>query len=909
MTEHASDKAPPAGGVTGADMPTSRDPDEGVTVTEDGELLAALGMRAAPAPRVPARGQVIDGAYRVERALGAGGMGVVFLARDLRLARDIAVKLHAARSGEPGGERLIREATALAQLTHPHVVTVHRVGVWSGHPYVAMEYVAGGTARSWLATPRAWPEILRLYVRAGQGLSAAHAAGLVHRDFKPDNVLVGDDGRVKVADFGLARAIEERAGAAPLVDGAGDVEEALPPITRTGARMGTPAYMAPEQRSGARVGPEADQFAYAVSLWEALCGKRPFEGETHAELTAAIEAGRVGDAPPEVPAAVTRALVRAMSADPAARWPSMDALLDALSAALPDPAARRRRIGVAAAAGILALGAAIGVGLLRPAGPGDRCARAADRLGEAWTPARREAIRAAFAASGAKGQEIAFQRVAARLDAYAEQWAAQRAEACEATWVRHEQSEQTLDLQNHCLDQRRLALGALATMLAGADAAVVGRALEASLALPGLADCADVPALSGAPALPRDPAERAAMESVEAELARSRALLGAGRFQESLEVARAAIPAADALPRTSLGAEARFRVAVAQGSLRDRAAARAGLEQALKAAAQARDDAFSALVAVTILDLVVSVEEDLVEAERLLVFATAAVKRAGSRPIDEADLASAAGNLRAHQGKHAEARAELERAVALYERADRSTYAGRLVSALNRLGGVLGASGDIAAARGAYARAISTLEATFGPDHLRVAGVLNNLATLALEAHEPEEARGLLERAIVIKERNLGPDHPELASSLANLAATLVALGRPADARPPSERALALVEKKLGPDHPFVARALSTRADVLSALGDRAGARADLDRAIGIQRATLGETLELAETLVTRAGVLLDGGDRKGARADLDLARSIFAKTAGLDGPKAAKLRAALARLDGGPAPGAPAKK
>src|SRR5262249_14679961 len=161
--------------------------------------------------------------------------------------------------------------------------------------------------------------------------------------------------------------------------------------------------------------------------------------------------------------------------------------------------------------------------------------------------------------------------------------------------------------------------------------------------------------------------------------------------------------------------------------------------------------------------------------------------------------AAATGNLRAHEGKLGEARAALERAVAFYDRGDREAHTGLLVNALNRLAAVLTASGDFEAARGAYARATSMLEAPYAPDHLRVAGLLNNLALLELKAHQPDKARGLLERALAIKEHHLGPDHPELASSLANLSAALVQLRRPADARPLAERALSVVEKKLGP--------------------------------------------------------------------------------------------------------------
>ncbi len=223
------------------------------TGSSDQDLRAIVGMGAIGAPAALARGQILDDVYRIERAIGAGGMGAVYLATDLDLSREVAIKVHVA-SREPGDHRLVREAAALARLAHPNVVTVFRVGWWASHPYVAMELVRGGTLRRWLSAPRTVPAILAMFAAAGEGLAAAHRAGLVHRDFKPDNVLIGDDGRPRVADFGLVIAGADE-----------DVELA-----------GTPAYMAPEQWGADGVDARADQFAFAVALWEALHGSRPF---------------------------------------------------------------------------------------------------------------------------------------------------------------------------------------------------------------------------------------------------------------------------------------------------------------------------------------------------------------------------------------------------------------------------------------------------------------------------------------------------------------------------------------------------------------------------------------------------------------------------------------------------------
>jgi hypothetical protein len=246
---------------------------------------------------------LIDGQYRVSRRLGHGGMGVVYLAHDERLGRDVAIKIGRAATPEVL-KRLAHEARALARLSHPNVVTIFQIGAVDGCPYIAMEYVAGGTMREWLkAKPRNWREIVAMYAAAGDGLAAAHAAGLVHRDFKPDNVLVGDDGRPRVADFGvvggLGRGVPDPANA-----------------TETGI-VGTPAYMAPEQFEGAAVDERADQFAFCASMWEALFGERPRDDMAPVPRTG-------------VPRDLEATLRCGLARDREQRWPSIAALVGAI---------------------------------------------------------------------------------------------------------------------------------------------------------------------------------------------------------------------------------------------------------------------------------------------------------------------------------------------------------------------------------------------------------------------------------------------------------------------------------------------------------------------------------------------------------------------------------------------------
>jgi predicted Ser/Thr protein kinase len=302
------------------------------------------------------------GRYVVLERLGAGGMGVVYTAYDPELDRKVAVKLLQPCSAEQRAEeeaRLLREGQAMARLSHPNVITVHDVGTFFDQVFVAMEFVDGVTLREVQKQPLSWQSALKLYVQAGRGLAAAHAAGLIHRDFKPDNTLVDGAGRVRVLDFGLARALDgaPETPAAPAPDlpiPSGGVLST--PLTNPGAFMGTPQYMAPEQLFGAEVDARTDQFGFCVAFYEALYGERPFRAATLQELAQEIERGHVQPAPPgrDVPDWLRQALLRGLSTRPADRFPSMDALLAALDQD-PDRDARHSDRARAVAVALVAL--------------------------------------------------------------------------------------------------------------------------------------------------------------------------------------------------------------------------------------------------------------------------------------------------------------------------------------------------------------------------------------------------------------------------------------------------------------------------------------------------------------------------------------------------------------------------
>ncbi len=312
------------------------------------------------------------GRYQVDGGLGVGGMGIVYAATDAELERRVALKLLRSHDASADAsrlrDRLLREARTLARLSHPNVVTVFDVGMHAGQLFVAMELVDGGTLGAWLArAPRTLDDILARMTEAGRGLAAAHAAGVVHRDIKPDNILVGLDGRARVTDFGLAR-FDDVATDAPLASTAET-------LTRTGTLLGTPAYMAPEQLRRRTATPETDQWSFAATIYEAVAGVRPFAGDEPARESAIARGELV---PPiggrRVPSWLRTIITRALREDPAQRWPSVAALVEALARR----GRRRRSIAIAGAVAVLG-GVTVAV-MAHRAPPAVAAAKTPDRI-------------------------------------------------------------------------------------------------------------------------------------------------------------------------------------------------------------------------------------------------------------------------------------------------------------------------------------------------------------------------------------------------------------------------------------------------------------------------------------------------------------------------------------------------
>jgi tetratricopeptide (TPR) repeat protein len=520
------------------------------------EALGQSPLEALERAGELARGETV-GRYVILNMVGRGGMGEVYAAYDPQLDRRVALKLlhHTGLSSAApriGRERLLREAKAIARLSHPNVVVVHDAGAIGdpGDPikgervFLAMEFIEGQTLSAWLAAePRSWRAVRDLFIAAGEGLAAAHEAGLVHRDFKPQNVMVGRDGSVRVMDFGLASDTSDGAGEGNAPPDLGDLARAptreTVALTRTGALLGTPLYMAPEQFRAQATDARTDQFSFCVALHEALYGERPFPSSSLGRLVTAVLAGRVADPPARarVPSFLRRLLLRGLAVDPAARFPSMRELLGALRM---DPARRRRTAMVGAV--LVAVVVAGAVGVQRVATRGQRiCGGAADKLAGIWElgddGSRRASIHRAFLATGRSFAEQTWTRVAALLDDYSRRWTAVYTDSCEATHVRGDQSAEVLDLRTTCLESPRSALRALTDLFTHADGAVLVEAVNAAQALPPLERCSDVASLRSV-VPPPDAAARSRVAALSVRLAEVKALSDTGQFKQAADQAR-----------------------------------------------------------------------------------------------------------------------------------------------------------------------------------------------------------------------------------------------------------------------------------------------------------------------------------------------------------------------------------
>lgn len=795
-----------------------------------------------------------DQRYRLVRRVGVGGVGEVYEAWDQELQRRVALKvlrptLQQDTSDTRARERLVREAQAIAQLSHPNVVSVFDVGTCTpamaailgesarGAVYLVMEYIEGPTLRVWLDREhRTLRAILQVFIAAARGLGAAHASGIVHRDFKPSNVVIGETStrhgaadRVCVLDFGIARAVGY--GEPSQRDGTAEPDHVvvLEELTNTGAVMGTPPYMAPEQHRGEPADPRTDQFAFGVALWEAVCGQRPYRGDTLAVLCAAKE--HAPQKPPGVkmPRWLEHALRHAMAARPGDRHASMDAL----AATLERGSARKRRVIVGgvvvlAAGTFAAIGAGFGIATRSDACDGQRFA-------SIWNDEVAADIDAAFVATDHPRTREVWTRARSGVEEYAHALTTAHARACEAA------PNPRLAATLVCLDDRATALTAVTAVLANADATVVEHAVELVAELPSVTACDDPE---------RPPALALAPERSHA-LLRARTMSLAGKIDEAESIAGEVEAEAEAAHDHASVARARIllgHVLLTRSGVRPEAA-EAQFHAALVAAEKVGDHV-AAIEALTMLvHTVGSVDARFHEAERFAELASAKLAHLGVEGDAAAALAFEIGLLRYRQYRNDDALAAFRSALSQRE-ALWGTEHPKVARVRVEIGNVLTREERHDEARAEFERALGVYERVWGADNVALGGALGGLALLDQQAGDLAGAAQRLERVLALELSTHGAHHDSVAVASSNLGLLLLRLGEHTDALAAFDRALAIRLELFGPDHIAVARTRTNRGSVLGRLGRHAEAAAELGVAIdafteamGAEHSTVGVAL------------------------------------------------------------------
>ncbi len=888
------------------------------TTAKDGPRSRARAASSAAPTRLRAGDQL--GRYRITDVLGEGGMGIVYGAEDAELGRRVAIKVLSIDGDSTDGgsnrsvveSRLLREAQALARLNHPNVIAIYDVGRHQGCTFVAMELVEGESLnRWWRREPRhSRAEILSVLVQAGQGLAAVHSVGLVHRDFKPENVIVGSDGRVRVLDFGLARATGRVSMASfdsitPAISDLVTVRsEALPqpaqsftdisdvsagsslldsPLTQAGLVVGTPRFMAPEQHRGGEIDARTDQFSFCVAMYRVLYEELPFEGEDLKEYCKNVLAGRIREPRDgaDVPAWLRRILVRGLAADPANRFASMTELLAALT---DDPEIKaRRRLRVAAVLGGTATVAILGTwALVDQQQAQDPCAAAANELGDAWNAQRRSAIEHRFTSSGRSHANDTFARVADALDGYAGRWRAMREESCRATRTAGRQSQLVYDLRVSCLDRRRTAFAALTDIFASNnDGEMVDRAVDAVAALPTMTACADIAALTATVPLPDEPALRANIEATSRELDRADALHAAGKYADEAPIVAGALPRARMLSYPPLLARALLVTGTSELSRDKFVEGEQSYVEAARAAAAAHDDGATVGAWVGMIQARVNAGR-YDDALALRLQLEIALARIGNPAVERAEVLLMLSDVLWQKARFAEARTLAEEAVTLRERVYGPNSA-QFADATGQLGNLLAEMGEFAAARPLLERSLAAMSRALGPRHPRTALALNDLALTVRDLGDYRAALPLFDQALAIQQEALGPDAAAIGRTWNNLAGVRDALDRP-DAKDAFLRAIEIKEKSLGPDHSSLALSLLNLGSHLYQHDKNAEAEPYLRRALAIQEKALGA--EHPETEFSRyqlGGIRCSLKQFADGEALLEQARAGMAKSLGAD--------------------------
>jgi tetratricopeptide (TPR) repeat protein/tRNA A-37 threonylcarbamoyl transferase component Bud32 len=793
----------------------------------------------------------VVGRYVILDPLGSGGMGVVFAAYDPELNRRIAIKLLKPEIGRDLSARrlrLLHEAQALAQLSHPNVIAVYDVGTFGDQVFLAMELVDGPTLRQWLgAETRSWRSIVRVFQQAGEALASAHAAGVVHRDFKPENVIVGNDGRVRVVDFGIALTEGVDVRSPDLVRiGEGSLETLA---TRTGVLVGTPAYMSPEQKTGRGSDARSDEFSFCVSLYEALFGQRPPD-DLASERTENHK----------LPKRLRALLHRGLRPNADERFAAMPDLLAELGRCAPAAGRKSWHAGAALMTCALAISTYLG---LRHRGAA-MCGGANQKLAGAWDPARANTIHAAFAATGKPYAEQTFSSVQHQLDGWAQRWTQMHTEACEATRVRGEQSEQLLDLRMECLDRRLRELKATTDLFASADTQVVANAVQAAGSLPELDPCADAKSLQATVKPPADPNLRARVDELRARLAPIKALYFAGKYREGLQLAAPAAKDAESIHYRPVEAEAFQVLGFLQSATADWHHAEETIRRAITAA-EAGGHVDVEIQAWTQLAWILSNQDDrLADAENAHEHAAAIIERVGGHQRQTSLGLNALCTVYWKQRRFDDMIRCQTQVLELDQKGPVVDYE-NIGAAYNNFGVAYEAKGELEPALDYYHRALPILERSLGSQHPKVGGVLTNIGVALEKQGRYAESQGYEERALAIFEASLSPTAPQVALVLSDLADVVAARGDYETALHHYERALTIARK--APTPSLLAMVQCGIGDAQVRLGHPQKAIAPLEEALAKPLHSAASVSIVRQARFDLAWALWDtGGDRRRAR-------------------------------------------
>ena len=696
--------------------------------------------------------------------IGRGGAGEVYRAYDPDLDRRVAIKVLWRLADDVVGARarLLHEARALARLRHPCVVQVFDAGVDGERVFLAMEYLQGPTLAAWLrSSPRTWQATAQVLLAAGQGLAAAHDAGLLHRDVKPTNVIVTDAGRVCMIDFGLAEPHDP------------DTDRAARTSSAARGPNGTPAYLAPDLYDGVAPSVASDVFSFCVMAWEALFGARPWSADDEIDLLARKRQGPPAIGRTTVARGVVEALRRGLVADPATRTSSLAPVLAAIERAI---APRARRWLMAGTLGLAGVG--IAAWALRP-GP---CAEAGEAADAVWNVVTRAAVRDGLLAGATPFAPDVWLYVGPAIDEHVARWTAARVDACAASYERHEQSPELFDARIACFDRQLAALDSMLALYASGDPEIAARAVDMLAALDPASSC-DREALLRARGHAVAPEHAAVLDRV-------RVLESAARYHDAMVLV-------DELLASGIDADAdaRLEADYLRGRLLDRTGDPRGalrlLEDLHWRAEIAGADLLAAKAAVYVAFELAAVEGRPADALQWAPHAQAAIERAGDDGTLRATLLENEGTAHLAQLDGDTALQRYEAALAIREELAFRDPLG-LLSTLGSIGILLEELHRYDEALAMGQRALALAQSIVGDAHPHTARSHDNLGTTLLRMGRVDEALVHLERALEIRRAALGDAHPLVALSSSHLGLAHLDRGDPARAVEHYRRAVEL---------------------------------------------------------------------------------------------------------------------